>query len=386
MIKEQCEQCKRNNTDCQENIEFNGLSCEQYAKRINLEKSEKNETPDDSNVIQQNQETSATIEYPDPNYSIHGWLTLFLFSIGLGGLISALYPIFTYNIAEYDGNHFLAISDVVLGVMLLILACYTIYSFCKRKPNAVFLAKMYVVVTFITNILALISGEFEETGLGSLPRIVRSLVWGVIWFSYLTYSEQVKDIIPKSYRKVFSRDYYLMTAFIIIPILCLAIGVGNIFSQREEQEQNFISTTDLDYNEYTDGRIIFTKPDGFTCEKQELDDPKITVFDLESEYSYLRIVSDYDSDVSVQNFNTYWNGWKDDDLKDYSYKEITNEKREINGNPYFIKSVKYDTETPIIWHFILLFSPKTGKVCVIHSIQIQDETLDIIDFIRTIRF
>ena len=135
MIKEQCEQCKRNNTDCQENIEFNGLSCEQYAKRINLEKSEKNETPDDSNVIQQNQETSATIEYPDPNYSIHGWLTFFLFSIGLGGLISALYPIFTYNIAEYDGNHFLAISDVVLGVMLLILACYTIYSFCKRKSK-----------------------------------------------------------------------------------------------------------------------------------------------------------------------------------------------------------------------------------------------------------
>lgn len=41
MIKEQCEQCKRNNIDCQENIEFNGLSCEQYVKRINLEKSEK---------------------------------------------------------------------------------------------------------------------------------------------------------------------------------------------------------------------------------------------------------------------------------------------------------------------------------------------------------
>lgn len=41
MIKEQCEQCKRNNINCQENIEFNGLSCEQYVKRINLEKSEK---------------------------------------------------------------------------------------------------------------------------------------------------------------------------------------------------------------------------------------------------------------------------------------------------------------------------------------------------------
>ena len=59
MIKEQCEQCKRNNINCQENIEFNGLSCEQYVKRINLEKSEKNEIPDGNNIIQQNQETSA---------------------------------------------------------------------------------------------------------------------------------------------------------------------------------------------------------------------------------------------------------------------------------------------------------------------------------------
>lgn len=213
MIKEQCEQCKRNNINCQENIEFNGLSCEQYVKRINLEKSEKNEIPDGNNIIQQNQETSATIEYPDPNYSIHGWLTFFLFSIGLGGLISALYPIFTYNIAEYDGNHFLAISDVVLGVMLLILSCYTIYSFCKKKPNAVFLAKMYVIVTFTSNTLLLFMGEYETSGLGSLPQIIRSLIWGIIWFSYLSLSEQVHDIIPKSYRKVFSRDYYLMTAF-----------------------------------------------------------------------------------------------------------------------------------------------------------------------------
>lgn len=385
MIKEQCEQCKRNNIDCQESIEFNGLSCEQYVKRINLEKSEKSEASN-NNVTQQNQEISAAIEYPDPNDNIHGWLTFFLFSIGLGGLVSAFYPIFTYNIAEYDGNHFLAISDVCLGIMLLILACYTIYSFCKRSPNAVFLAKMYIVVTFATNLLTLISGEFEETGLGSLPHIIRGLVWGVIWFSYLTYSEQVKDIIPKSYRKVFSRDYYLMTAFIIIPILCFAIGVGNIFSQRKELEHNFISTTNLNYNEYTDGRIIFTKPDGFTCEKQELDDPKITVFDLESENSYIRIVSDYDSDVSVKNFNTYWNGWNDDELKDYSCKEITNEKREINGNPYFIKSVKYETETPIMWHFALLFSPKTGKVCVIHSIQTDNETFNITDLIKTIRF
>ena len=270
--------------------------------------------------------------------------------------------------------------------MLFALACYTIYSFCKRKPDAVFLAKMYVIVTFASNILALINGEYDETGLGSLPRIIRSLVWGIIWFLYLSYSEQVKDIIPKSYRKIFSRDYYFISAFVIVPVLFLAIGVGEIFSQRKTQEQEFISTASLNYNEYTDGRIVFTKPDGFTCEKEDIEEPKITIHTLESDNSYIRIVSDYDSDISVKNFNSYWEGWKDDDLNDYSYKEISNEKKEINGNPYYIKSVKYETEMPIIWHFVLLFHTKTSKVCVIHCIQTEDETFDIKDFIKTIRF
>lgn len=379
MIQEQCEQCKRHGIDCRGSADFNGLSCDQYVKRINLAKTE---TLNNNNQTRQIQESSTIIEYSNPNYSIHGWLSFFLFSIGLGGLVSALYPVFTYNIEEYD----VATSDVVLGFMLLALACYTIYSFCKRKPNAVFLAKMYVIATFVPNILALIIGEYDESGLGSLPSIVRRLILEIIWFLYLSYSKQVKDIIPKSCRKIFMRDCYIIAAFVFIPILCFAIDVGEIFSQREAQEQEFISSTSLNYNEYTDGRIVFTKPDGFTCEKEELEDLKITFHALESDYSYIRIVSDYDSDISVKNFNSYWKEWKDNDFKDYPCKEIANEKGKINGNPYFIKSVRYETETPIIWHFILLFSSTTSKVCVIDCIQTEDETLDTKDFIKTIRF
>lgn len=340
MIQEQCEQCKRHGIDCRGSADFNGLSCDQYVKRINLAKTE---TLNNNNQTRQIQESSTIIEYSNPNYSIHGWLSFFLFSIGLGGLVSALYPVFTYNIEEYD----VATSDVVLGFMLLALACYTIYSFCKRKPNAVFLAKMYVIATFVPNILALIIGEYDESGLGSLPSIVRRLILEIIWFLYLSYSKQVKDIIPKSCRKIFMRDCYIIAAFVFIPILCFAIDVGEIFSQREAQEQEFISSTSLNYNEYTDGRIVFTKPDGFTCEKEELEDLKITFHALESDYSYIRIVSDYDSDISVKNFNSYWKEWKDNDFKDYPCKEIANEKGKINGNPYFIKSVRYETETPI---------------------------------------
>lgn len=40
-IKDQCEQCKKYNSTCIENIEFNGQSCDHYIKRINLEKKNK---------------------------------------------------------------------------------------------------------------------------------------------------------------------------------------------------------------------------------------------------------------------------------------------------------------------------------------------------------
>lgn len=38
MIKTQCEQCGKYNSSCTENVVFNGQSCEQYSKRIDLEK------------------------------------------------------------------------------------------------------------------------------------------------------------------------------------------------------------------------------------------------------------------------------------------------------------------------------------------------------------
>ncbi len=38
MIKTQCEQCKKYNTSCTEDIVFNGQSCDQYSKKINLDK------------------------------------------------------------------------------------------------------------------------------------------------------------------------------------------------------------------------------------------------------------------------------------------------------------------------------------------------------------
>ena len=104
---------------------------------------------------------------------------------------------------------------------------------------------------------------------------LRNLVWGVCLVLYvLTTSKQVNNIIPKTYRKIYSRDYYITAAFVIVPLFMLGIGIADIQSQYDKKEAQFISSVDLAYNEYTDGRIVFTKPDGFICEKQEIDEPK----------------------------------------------------------------------------------------------------------------
>lgn len=39
-IKDQCEQCRKYATSCTENLVFDGVSCAQYAKHIDLEKAQ----------------------------------------------------------------------------------------------------------------------------------------------------------------------------------------------------------------------------------------------------------------------------------------------------------------------------------------------------------
>lgn len=386
-VKDQCEQCTKHNKSCSGNMEYNGQSCDQYTKRINLEKDRKQIVQDRSEGNQQLQESVCRTDNPSSE-DIHGWLVLLLFSIGAGGLVSALYPIFTYDIEEYGGSVVLALSDIVIGVALFALAVYTIYAFLKRKPNAVYLAKVYCVTVLIFNVVALLGGEFEESGINSISRLVRSLIWNIIWLVYLTKSEQVNDIIPRISRKIFNRDYYFTAAFVIVPLLMYGIGIADIQSQRDKKEAEFISSTDLAYNEYSDGRIVFAKPDGFTCERCEIEDPELVFFEMESGdgCAMFRICSDYDTDVSVKNFHSYWEAWKDPKSDAYRSKELLNEKREINGNPYYIKIVRYETEIPVVWHYVLLFDTQSGKICSISYYQTGDRDYYLDSLLKSIRF
>lgn len=425
MIKNQCDNCNKQGTlNCSLNIVFNGLSCDMYSKRINIEKTTENtektaigveaginesqsnnsykidlEKHSDNNSvhvdnnIQENANDSdkngitISSEYLKRNTNIKGWLSFFLFTIVLGGIVSLILPIATFNVNEYGGSYILALTDVAFGAMLFALACYTAYSFSNRKPDSVFLGKTYTVAIFISSLFVLFGGEFEETGIGSLKQIIRSLIWSATWFSYLSFSKQVKKIIPKDFRKIMSKDYYIVSALIVVPVLFLAIGVGDIASKTQEQTQTFIQNAVLGENEYTDGKIIFTRPDSFTCEKKELSDPEITVFELESEdIGTITLCSDYETDFSLKNFNSYWSNWQDQDAVKLQSKNVINEKLSVNRHSYFYKVTKYYLEDgELFWRYIFLTDEETSKVCIISSYDWGEDSY-VAELLNSIRF
>lgn len=393
-IKDQCENCRKKNTsDCSESILYDGNSCPSYIKIINFEKAnnpnhcnmEKNDSDTNESIERSTEEFVYTNEYLKENSEIRGWLSFFLFTVFLGGLFSALYPIFTFDPSEYDGSSFLALADVGLGVMMLGLACYTIYSFIKRQPNAVFLAKMYVVVVFVSNLLLLIEGDFSDYGLGSLPKILRSLLWSIIWFVYLLYSKVVEEVVPKEYRKLKNTDLYILATFIFFPLVCIAIEIKQIISEQDIQENAMIEMASLKANEYTDGRIIFERPEGFSCKSQDIEGLKVYTLECES-IGEITLCSDYESDRSQHNANTYWSNWENDELKSVSSQLEIDDCKEINGHPYYYKVKKYEqTDNVLYWRFIIMFDYSTGKVCLISCYDGgYDEYIQ--ELLRSIRF
>lgn len=343
-----------------------------------------------------NQPESQTVEITSDwlkaNTEIHGWLSFFFFAIILGGLFSAIYPIATFNASDYAGNFCLGAVDIVTGLLLLAVAGFTVYSFVKRKPNAVFWGKVYVALVFLTNVFVLVSGATEEKGFQSATQVGRSVVWGIIWFLYLSFSDQVQEIIPKSYRKISSSDWAMLAAFILLPIFLYVVGLSQINSlveSRTAQETEF-RKTELSYNQRTDGRVIFTIPDGFECESQVVDVEGVsaTLFSINNdEIGNCTMCSDYDTDKSIKNFDSYWEGWKDEDIKNYSTDNVDRGTKTINGNDCLYRITKhYVNGVYVYWRYYLLFDDETGKVFVASFYDTDNSTDYVDELLESVKF
>ncbi|MDR0725180.1 MAG: hypothetical protein LBF59_04125 [Prevotellaceae bacterium] len=83
------------------------------------------------------------------NAKIHGWLTFFLISLGLGATLTVILGFVNFSLSNYDlglGDWLIttgAACDAILLLGIGFLGMYTTIAFIRYKPNAVALAKAY---------------------------------------------------------------------------------------------------------------------------------------------------------------------------------------------------------------------------------------------------
>ena len=330
-------------------------------------------------------------EWLKENTNIHGCLTFFFFGITIGGVISAVYPIATFNAADYAGNLWLGAMDILLGIGMLAIAIYTTYAFTQRKPNAVFYGRLYVVLVFVTNIISLINDP--DAGLGGVKQTFKGVIWGIIWFLYLLYSEQVQEVIPKSFRKVNKFDWGILSAIIVVPFLCFTIGMSNLNAEIENREslEAKIREVPLADNERTDGRVIFTIPENFSCESEEVEimpGARLTVYNLSNDaIGSCTVCSDYDTDTSTKNFDEYWNSWEGEDDKKLPKTNVDRGSKTINGHNCMYRIIRYNVNgIHVYWRFHILFDEVSGKCCVASFYDRNESTRYIDDVLESIRF
>lgn len=372
-------------------IDWRPVNEENLSSESKLESSKEEDSSEISHV-EEFQTHEINSEWLKANTNIRGWLSFFFFAIIAGGIISAIIPIVTFDASDYADNFCLGAVDIVTGLLLLIVAILTVYSFISRKPNAVFWGKTYVLLVFITNILVLIGGGVEESGLQSTKQVVRGIIWGIIWFIYLSSSKQVEEIIPKSFRRISKTDWAMISTAVLLPIFLFVVGysqINSLVDSRTQQESVFRNMP-LGYNQRTDGRVIFTIPENFECESQDINSEGVTltVFSINNdEIGSCTMCSDYDSDNTTKNFDSYWNSWKDEDIKKYSTENVDRGTIKINGNNCLYRITKHNVSgIYVYWRYYLLFDSETGKVFIASFYDTNNSTYYVEELLESVIF
>lgn len=208
-IKKQCEDCRFvNDGHCIKLLpSYDGASCAFYAKRIDLTKKRRNnkQGPTTSNnnasVKSENE-----IEIPSKE-TIHGWLLVFLILVGCGSISSVL------AFYLFDLNRDFADIRIAYSLVYAITGICTIVAFYKRDTDAVFLAKIFVILGLLSKLFCWFAlDELIALSRNTENIIIRSIIWSCVWFAFLCNSKQIKRLVPISYRRAKPRDWIIIVA------------------------------------------------------------------------------------------------------------------------------------------------------------------------------
>ena len=310
---------------------------------------------------------------------IGGWLSFFIFSLIASSVLNFILgaidisSIFEDKTVSLTYLYSLAFLDFLYFGGLIGFAIYTIYSLVKLKPNAISLAKMFLILIFLTNLIGVVfsgvSGEplaGETSYFDSTSIIFRSLIFSVIWFLYLTYSKRVNNTYPKEKRKSYVIDKVFFFSILAIPfVIYLLAFVGTAYeSSLNSTIQNIEIKRTLAENEYSDGRIFFKNPLNLEIQKDYAGVAPLYILSKDEEMS-ITLVSDLVDIDHKEYFDAFYKEAYDGLRQDYELDYTVIEEKQntnVNGFEYIKKSIRIDGEEIFIWTVIIIFDNNSNKI------------------------
>jgi len=154
-----------------------------------------------------------------------GMMNFYWFILGIGAALTAVMAFISFE----KSTLFLSLSDLVMMLGYSAVCVYTIIAFAKRLPNAVTLGKIQNYTLIAMNSLALISnivdGSNESDWYSGSIRLASSIVWAIIFLSYLYGNEQIKAIFPKKSRHMLKYDKPIIWSILGLVVALFIAGM-----------------------------------------------------------------------------------------------------------------------------------------------------------------
>ncbi len=277
-----CSVCKHRKMDMQQ-----GMLCELTNAKADFDSTCPNY---DEDAKEKAKNERIEKEYQE-TLTVSGWLAFFLWvGVGFGAVGSCIFAI--ASLKDIGLTFTTGIIYVLYLVSLLITAILTIKAFYQKAPNAVALAKTYIsmiAIDGVVNIANCIILNDDSMWVDA----IRSFIWAAIWFSYISNSTHVENMIPKSTRR------WNITEKILIAVYALscALLVGSL--------AHFVNNPS-DSNFYQKEYVIDATIESANAVLPDYSDPLVTQLKLVKENGNIIYAYKINNLTDTLDANTSW--------------------------------------------------------------------------------
>jgi hypothetical protein len=296
-----------------------------------------------------------------------GWAGLMLFAVFAGGIVSFALSFKDVDVNLLRAHPLLGSVDILNGAVLFVTSLIAGIQTCRRARNAVFWLRVFFVILFVSNIIALVAnGGFQGLDSFEAKSLIRGLVWPVIWIVFTFKSMKLAEALPHPWRKTSRGDILASILLFALPIMAFAIGYRNLSNAANGwYDRAEYTAADLPEGYATDGRIKFAILDGATAEPLTYDgvgpwaERKDGVFSGE-------VLSGVFTSMDKGPFFETMETVLDEGFKEAKRTIVSDTTCTISSHDAHLhfESLELDGDT-YRWRFAMLYAPEKGKIAVL---------------------